>query len=239
VRVRLSEGIVTIGGMAKGAGMIQPDMATTLCFLTTDAAIAPALLDQALHRAIGGSFNRITVDGDTSTNDSAIVMANGAAEVEVSAGDDFELFVVGLSEVALKLAKDVVRDAEGGTKLLEIRVHGAADDAEASRAAYTIANSPLVKTAFYGCQANWGRILAAAGRAGVEMVEATTDIAFNGVQVARGGMPVVANMAAAESELRGDEIVVDVELAVGDGAATVWTSDFTEEYIRINGSYIS
>jgi len=141
--------------------------------------------------------------------------------------------------VALDLAKMIVRDAEGGTKLIAIRVEGALDDAEARRAAFTIANSPLVKTAFYGCQANWGRIIAAAGRAGVAMNEAATEIWFNDIRVVRDGLAVARDLRAAEAEMRKPEVAVRVNLGVGTGQALVWTSDLTEEYIRINGSYIS
>ena len=239
-RVQLEGGEVTIGGMSKGAGMIHPDMATTLCFLTTDAVIAAPVLQEALKLAIDNSLNCVTVDGDTSTNDSAILLANGASGAEVASdGDDFAAFSAGLGAVALELAKMLVRDAEGGTKLIQVTVDGAADEEEARRAANTIATSPLVKTAFYGCQANWGRIIAAAGRAKVKMVESATDIWFNGVLVAQGGLVVDENLAAAEAELRKPEVDVRIRLAAGDATATVWTSDFTEEYIRINGSYIS
>ncbi|MEE2777732.1 MAG: bifunctional glutamate N-acetyltransferase/amino-acid acetyltransferase ArgJ [Acidobacteriota bacterium] len=239
-RIRLAGGEVVVGGMSKGAGMIHPDMATTLCFLTTDAAVPAPVLQEALGAAIDGSFNCITVDGDTSTNDTALALANGAAGVEVpDSGPDFDAFVAGLAAVALELAKMVVRDAEGGTKLIGVTVEGAADAAEAKRAANTIATSPLVKTAFYGCQANWGRIIAAAGRASVAMVEAETRIWFNSVLVAEGGMVVDDNLAAAEAELRKPNVDVRIDLASGAAATTVWTSDLTEEYIRINGSYIS
>jgi glutamate N-acetyltransferase/amino-acid N-acetyltransferase len=239
-RVRLGEGEVTIGGMTKGAGMIHPDLATTLCFLTTDAAVGPEALHSALVQAVGVSYNAITVDGDTSTNDSVVVLANGASGVRIDSGTgEYERFVEALSTVALELAKMIVRDAEGGTKLIAIRVEGAASDDEARRAAFTIANSPLVKTAFYGCQANWGRILAAAGRAGVAMDESACGVWFNDIQVVRGGLAVGGDLRAAEAEMRKPEVAVRVALGVGAGAALVWTSDLTEEYIRINGSYIS
>jgi len=240
VRFKVAKGEVTIGGMAKGVGMIQPDMATTLCFLTTDAAIDPPLLQATLHQAIEGSFNRVTVDGDTSTNDCAILLANGASGLRIEEGTlEYDSFCTALASITVELAKMLVRDAEGGTKVIALTVEGAKDDEEALRAAFTIANSPLVKTAFYGCQANWGRVLAAAGRADVEMDEARSDIWFNGIQVARGGLAVAENMALAEVELRKPEIDVRLSLGAGSGRATVWTSDLTEEYVRINGSYIS
>jgi glutamate N-acetyltransferase/amino-acid N-acetyltransferase len=231
---------VTIGGMTKGAGMIQPNMATTLCFVTTDAGVSAETLQAALRTAVAGSYNSITVDGDTSTNDAVIVLANGASGVRVENGTgEHEAFVEALSSVLLELAKMIVRDAEGGTKVIAIRVEGARDDEEARRAAFTIANSPLVKTAFYGCQANWGRILAAAGRAGVAMNEAKSGVWFNDIRVVRDGLAVGRDMRAAEAEMRKPEITVRVDLGVGEGRGQVWTSDLTEEYIRINGSYIS
>ena len=239
-RVRLGEREVTIGGMTKGAGMIHPNLATTLCFLTTDAAVRADALQSALRSAVAVSYNAITVDGDTSTNDAVVLLANGASGVDVETGTpEYDSFVLALTAVALELAKMIVRDAEGGTKLISIRVEGAASDDEARRAAFTIANSPLVKTAFYGCQANWGRILAAAGRAGVRMDETKSEVWFNDVRVVRDGLAVGRDLRAAEVEMRKPEVAVRVGLGVGSGTALVWTSDLTEEYIRINGSYIS
>jgi glutamate N-acetyltransferase/amino-acid N-acetyltransferase len=239
-RFRAGDCEVTIGGMTKGAGMIHPDLATTLCFLTTDAGMAAEPLQAALRAAVAGSYNSITVDGDTSTNDSVVVLANGASGAQIERGTPaYETFVEALSTVTLELAKMIVRDAEGGTKLIAIRVEGARDDGEARRAAFTIANSPLVKTAFYGCQANWGRILAAAGRAGVAMNEAASEVWFNDIRVVHDGLAVGRDLRAAEAEMRKPEVAVRVNLGVGSGQALVWTSDLTEEYIRINGSYIS
>jgi glutamate N-acetyltransferase/amino-acid N-acetyltransferase len=239
-RFRVGDAVVTIGGMTKGAGMIQPNMATTLCFVTTDAQVAPDVLQAALRIAVDNSYNAITVDGDTSTNDSVIVLANGASGARIEVGTpEHDQFRDALSSVLLELAKMIVRDAEGGTKLMAIQVEGARDDEEAKRAAFTIANSPLVKTAFYGCQANWGRIIAAAGRAGVAMNESKCGIWFNDVRVVRDGLAVGRDLKAAEAEMRKPEVTVKVDLGVGSGTALVWTSDLTEEYIRINGSYIS
>jgi glutamate N-acetyltransferase/amino-acid N-acetyltransferase len=239
-RFRVGDQEVTIGGMTKGAGMIQPNMATTLCFVTTDAGVDAATLQAALRVAVDGSYNSISVDGDTSTNDSVIVLANGASGIRIENGTpEHDAFVEALSMVTLELAKMIVRDAEGGTKVIEIEIQGARDDEEAKRTAFTIANSPLVKTAFYGCQANWGRILAAAGRAGVEMNEGRSGVWFNDVRVVRDGLAVGRDLRAAEAEMKKPEVTVRVDLGVGEGRARVWTSDLTEEYIRINGSYIS
>jgi glutamate N-acetyltransferase/amino-acid N-acetyltransferase len=229
---------VTIGGMAKGAGMIHPNMATTLCFLTTDASVPPAVLRGALKRAVQESFNSITVDGDTSTNDTVLLLANGCAGgVPITNGESLTRFTVGLTLVAGELARMVVRDGEGATKLVEISVEGAASDLEARQAAMTVANSLLVKTALHGGEPNWGRILAALGRSGVEMNEETTDVSFGALGVVRGGLGVPGVWDAAAAALEEKEVSIRIRLAVGNGAAKVWTSDLSEEYVRINGSY--
>jgi glutamate N-acetyltransferase/amino-acid N-acetyltransferase len=229
---------VTIGGMAKGAGMIHPNLATTLCFLTTDASVPPAVLRGALKRAVSESFNAITVDGDTSTNDTVLLLANGlAGGPSITNGESLTRFTEGLTRVAGELARMVVRDGEGATKLVEIAVEGAASDLEARQAAMTVASSLLVKTALHGGDPNWGRILAALGRSGVEMNEATTDVSFGDLSVVRGGLGVPGIASAAAAVLQEKEITVRIGLKVGDGHARVWTSDLSEEYVRINGSY--
>jgi glutamate N-acetyltransferase/amino-acid N-acetyltransferase len=229
---------VTIGGMAKGAGMIHPNMATTLCFLTTDASVPPAVLRGALKRAVQESFNSITVDGDTSTNDTVLLLANGCAGgAPITNGEALTRFTAGLTLVAGELARLVVRDGEGATKLVEISVEGAASDLEARQAAMTVANSLLVKTALHGGEPNWGRILAALGRSGVEMNEETTDVSFGALGVVRGGLGVPGVWDAAAAALEEKEVSIRIRLAVGNGAAKVWTSDLSEEYVRINGSY--
>ena len=239
--LRTTDGVIKLGGITKGAGMIQPNMATTLSFLTTDAALPAALLQASLENAIEGSFNRITVDGDTSTNDCALLLSNGASGVSLEKGSkDLELFQQVLAKICVALAKMVVRDGEGATKLVEVTVTGARSEPEARRAAFTIANSPLVKTALYGCQLNWGRVIASAGRANVDMCEDRTNVWFNEHLVARGGTAVELDLVAATRELEEEsEIGVRIDLGVGESRATVWTCDLTEEYIRINGSYIS
>ena len=231
---------VTIGGMAKGAGMIHPNLATTLCFLTTDAAVPPPVLRRALARAAADSFNAITVDGDTSTNDTVLLLANGrAGGPPITNGEALRRFTAALTLVAGELARMVVRDGEGATKLVEIAVEGAASELEARQAAMTVANSLLVKTALHGGEPNWGRILAALGRSGVEMREETTDVSFGGLEIVRGGLGVTGVWEAAASALEGKDISIRIRLGVGDGAAKVWTSDLSEEYVRINGSYTS
>ena len=238
VRLEIGGVPVTIGGMAKGAGMIHPNMATTLCFLTTDAALPPAVLRLALTRAAADSFNSITVDGDTSTNDTVLLLANGrAGGAPITNGAELTRFTAGLTAVASELAKMVVRDGEGATRLIAIEVSGALSDAEAHQAAMTVANSLLVKTALHGGDPNWGRILAALGRSGVEMAEERTDVLFGDLTVVQGGLgvPGIANAAAAA--LAGSEVTVKIRLGIGSGASRVWTCDLSEEYVRINGSY--
>jgi glutamate N-acetyltransferase/amino-acid N-acetyltransferase len=229
---------VTVGGMAKGAGMIHPNLATTLCFLTTDAALPSAVLRRALTRAVAASFNSITVDGDTSTNDTVLALANGrAGGPPITNGESLSRFTAGLTAVAAELARMVVRDGEGATKLVSITVEAAASDAEAHQAAMTVANSLLVKTALHGGEPNWGRILAALGRSGAEMAEETTDVFFGDLAVVRGGLGVAGVWDAAAAALEEKEIAIRIGLGVGTGVACVWTSDLSEEYVRINGSY--
>lgn len=231
---------VTIGGMAKGAGMIHPDMATTLGFLTTDAALPVDVLREALRETIDGSFNAITVDGDTSTNDAVFLLANGRSGAPaIEGGPALERFTEGLSWVAGRLARMVVEDGEGATRVAEIVVDGALDDAEARRAAFQVANSLLVKTALHGGDPNWGRIMAALGSAGVELEEGRTRIRIGDALVVQRGVGVPGNVERAARALAGGAVVIRIDLGVGDGRARVWTSDLSEEYVRINGSYSS
>lgn len=246
--VRLSGGTIVVGGMAKGAGMIHPDMATMLAVVTTDLDRAPADLDADLRLAADASFNRISVDGDTSTNDSLIVLANGASGVALgaaAAAADVAVWRAALVTVCQDLARQIVRDGEGVRRLAVIEVVGAADDAAAHRVANTIATSPLVKTAFAGGDPNWGRIVAAAGRSGVAVDPERVGLAFapgeagDGapVVVLRAGLPTEFDEAAAAAILGGDAFRVRLDLGLGPGAATVWTGDLTEDYIRINADY--
>jgi len=238
-RVHLPDGVVTVGGMAKGAGMIHPQLATTLAFLTTDAALSSGRLREALERAADASFNRITVDGDTSTNDSLIALANGLSGRSCEEGEAFWAFTEALTWVAQELAKMVVRDGEGAERLVRVEVTGAQDDSEARRAAYAVATSLLVKTMLHGAEPNWGRVLAAVGRAGVEMDEASTRIWFGPVEVVRDGVGNKEVLEAAAEALRQPEVTIRVDLGVGSGAWHVWTCDLGETYVRINGSYIT
>ncbi len=235
-RVATRQGGYVVGGMAKGSGMIHPDMATTLGFVTTDAAVPPATLRACLRRAIEASFNRISVDGDTSTNDMVAVLANGASGVEVDAGGT-EAFENALTGVLVDLAKAVARDGEGATKLIEVDVRGARDDADALRVARTISGSPLVKTAVHGADANWGRIVAAAGRAGAEVEPETMRVAISGVEVLRPGFVSQFSEEEARARMLRDTVVLEVDLGLGEGRAVTWTCDLTHGYVDINASY--
>ncbi|CAG0933428.1 bifunctional glutamate N-acetyltransferase/amino-acid acetyltransferase ArgJ [Geobacter sp.] len=230
----------TIAGIAKGAGMIMPNMATMLAFIVTDAAVDPAWLRTVFAAGVERSFNAITVDGDTSTNDTAIIMANGAAGNPMLSGgsEGAADFVRLLDEVLLTLAKLIVKDGEGATKFVEIAVKGARTDADAKRAAMAVANSCLVKTAFFGQDANWGRIFAAVGYSGAEVEPDRAELFFDDVQMVRNGV-----FAGGHAEARGTEVLkkkefsVIVDLHLGDGEATVYTSDLSYDYVKINADY--
>jgi glutamate N-acetyltransferase/amino-acid N-acetyltransferase len=241
VQLRLGQGNseVTIGGIAKGAGMIHPDLATQLCFLATDAAVEPAFLRQALKRAADVSFNMITVDGDTSPNDSAIILANGlAANEPVSGGGpDAVEFEKALAEVCVFLAKSLVRDAEGATKLIEVIVDGALTPTQARAGARTVAGSPLVKAAVYGSDPNWGRVMAALGRSGIEMADSRTDLYIGDVCLVKGGIAEPFDEQQVSSLLDKSEVFIRACLNVGDASATAWGCDLTEEYVKINAEY--
>jgi glutamate N-acetyltransferase/amino-acid N-acetyltransferase len=231
---------VTVGGMAKGAGMIHPRLATTLCFLTTDASVPAPVLQHALQRAVAESFNRITVDGDTSTNDTVLVLANGRAGAPpVEDERDLERFTEALTVVAQDLARMVVRDGEGAQRLVEVVVEGAADPRDAERAAFAVATSLLVKTMLHGGEPNWGRVVAAVGYSGAEVEERRVAVWFGDVQVVRGGVGVEGVFHQAAQALRQPEVRIRVDLGLGPGRARVWTCDLGEEYVRINGSYIT
>lgn len=228
---------VRIGGACKGSGMIAPNMATMLAFLTTDAKISPKALDAALRRAVDVSFNCMTVDGDTSTSDQCILLASGAAANAPLSGDDFEAFVAALSEVCITLAKKVARDGEGATKLVEVRVTGAPSDADAKKVGRTIAESPLVKTALFGNDPNWGRLMMAAGRAGVPFDPDNASATLAGIEVFKNGVPAAFDKTAASEAMKTEEVLVTVDLGAGNGKATFYTCDFSYEYVKINAEY--
>ena len=235
-RVTIKGRTITIGGMAKGAGMIDPMMATMLAFVTTDAVVPRPLLDRALRDGVNDTFNAITVDGECSTNDCVLLLANGASEAIV---DDscYEAFAHALRMVCLRLALGIVRGGEGATKLVTVTVTGGASAAEARRAAKAIANSPLVKTALHGGDPNWGRLIAVAGRAGVELDLAHAAVAIGPVVLFKGGRPFDAAAGEAADYLKNDEVSVSVDLGAGAATAVVWTCDLSAEYVRINAEY--
>lgn len=240
-KVTIAGHVVTMTGIAKGAGMIRPDMATMLGFVATDAAVPAGILQSCLRQAAERSFNRITVDGDTSTNDACVLLASGRSPVRIDelAGAAGRQFQRAVDEVCLELAQKIVRDAEGATKFMTIDVHGAASEPEALEAAYTVAHSPLVKTAFFASDPNWGRILAAVGRAKIARLDVErVSIHLNGVCVVRnGGLAPDYSEAKGAAVMREAEITVLIDLGMGQAAAQVWTCDFSHDYVRINAEY--
>jgi glutamate N-acetyltransferase/amino-acid N-acetyltransferase len=242
VHVEIAGRSVALGGMAKGAGMIHPRMATTLAVVTTDAAVAPPLLQQSLRAAVERSFNRISVDGDTSTNDTIFLLATGASGAPVlhSPQDEgFAAFQDALQTLTCHLARLVVRDGEGATKVVEVVITGAASDEDARRAGEAIATSPLVKTALHGMEPNWGRILAAVGRSGAEVDPARVRVSVGGVRLVEGGVGSGERMAAAAEAMRAAEFRLEVDLGVGEGTWNGWTCDLTEAYVRLNSGYMT
>ncbi|HEY9199617.1 MAG TPA: bifunctional glutamate N-acetyltransferase/amino-acid acetyltransferase ArgJ [Gammaproteobacteria bacterium] len=239
-RVRIDGTDVTLTGIAKGAGMIRPDMATMLSFIATDAAVPQALLQRALVEAVNASFNRITVDGDTSTNDSCVLIATGAAGATVrDPGAGYAAFAAALTELCSELAQAIVRDGEGATKFITIEVAEGGAAQECLDVAYTIAHSPLVKTALFASDPNWGRILAAVGRAGVR------DLVLENVRVYLGDVCIVSaggrdpayTEAAGQAVMNREEILIRVLLGRGDACERVWTTDFSYDYVKINAEY--
>jgi glutamate N-acetyltransferase/amino-acid N-acetyltransferase len=236
-RVMIEGREVVIGGMAKGSGMIEPMLATMLGFVTTDASVPLPLLQRALHDAVNATFNAITVDGECSTNDTLMLLANGRSGAVIGEAT-YGAFVEGLSAVCLELAKGIVRGGEGATKLITVLVTGAASDSDARRAAKAIANSPLVKTAIHGGDPNWGRLIAVAGRAGVAFELSRAVVAIGSIVLFEHGRPHDERAPAAAVYLKGKDLTVSVDLgAGGDAAATVWTCDLSAEYVRINADY--
>ena len=233
--------VFTIGGMAKGSGMIMPNMATMISGITTDAPVAPDVLHAALKQAVSNSFNKVTVDSDTSTNDCCFLFASGAA---APGAQPFQLgsaalaaFQHALDAVCGTLARAMAADGEGATRLITVRVAGAADDAQADAAARTIANSPLVKTAIFGHDANWGRIAGAVGRSGAKFRQEDVSIDIMGLPVMRAGLPVPFSEEEALRRFERPEIDIDVDLGAGTARTVMWTCDFSHEYVTINGDY--
>ena len=234
----LSAGTVRIGGVAKGSGMIHPNMATLLAFVTTDAAVESGDLQRIVSRAADTTFNAISVDGDTSTNDTLLVLANGASGVTPK-GADLAAFEEGVRAVCADLARMIVADGEGATKVFEVRVRGAASSADSRLAARTITNSNLVRTAIHGGDPNWGRVLAAAGRSGARVDDRKASVRIGDLFVYRSGAPLVVADADVRALFAADAIEIEVTLGLGDGEATAWGCDMSAEYVRINAEYMT
>ena len=231
---------VKLAGIAKGAGMIQPNMATMLGFITTDAAISAPVLQQALKQAVNVSFNMVCVDGDTSTNDMVVMLANGLAANELIDSvdhSDFAAFQEALTSICTFLAKQVAHDGEGSTKFLELTVKGARNFDEGKQVAMAIAKSPLVKTAFFGEDPNWGRILCAVGYAGIPLDPTKVSLSIGGIQIVDQGLGASYDAQALKKIMAEPEIAVTVDIATGSTAVTVWSCDFSYEYVKINGEY--
>jgi glutamate N-acetyltransferase/amino-acid N-acetyltransferase len=238
VRVQTPDGAFQVGGIAKGAGMIEPLMATMLGFVTTDADIAPALLHRVLASVVDRTFNAITVDGECSTNDTVLALASGASGVTIGGGGGEDALIAGLEAVCRELALMIVRGGEGATKLVAVRVTGAASAAAAKQAARTVANSPLVKTAVHGGDPNWGRLVAATGRSGVPFDLGHARVRIGPAVLFRDGQPFDGEAPRAAEYLRGTDIDIEIDLGTGGPhEGTVWTCDLSAEYVRINGEY--
>lgn len=232
---------VTITGISKGAGMIKPNMATMLGFVATDAELPQALLQTLMRDGTERSFNAITIDGDTSTNDACVLVATGRSGVRIEGGRALAAFTEALNAVLISLAQQIIRDGEGATKFVTVQVEGGQDEAECRRVGFAVAESPLVKTALYASDPNWGRILAAIGRAGVDDLDVTgVSVHINGVLIAeRGGRAASYTEEAGVQVMRQQDITIAIGLGRGKAAARLWTTDFSEEYVRINADYRS
>jgi glutamate N-acetyltransferase/amino-acid N-acetyltransferase len=237
-RIKIGGRTITIAGICKGAGMIQPNMATMLGFIITDAAIDKSALSAALRKAVNRSFNRITIDGDMSTNDTVLIMANGTSGNRTirSRTRDYETFAASLGELTYELSEMIARDGEGASKFVEVEVRNAKTEKEAEKGAFAIANSLLVKTAIYGNDANWGRLLCALGYSGISMKEEKTDVYLNGLLVAKNGLATGVDQEA-NATMKNKELKILLDLHAGKGSAKVLTCDLTEDYIRINAEY--
>jgi len=227
----------TLSGVAKGAGMIHPDMATMLCFLTTDAVVDAEFLQTGLKKAVDNSFNMITVDGDTSPSDTVVILANGMAGNQILDIGNGRIFQQALNDVCLYLAKSIAKDGEGATKLIEVVVEGAISETEARLAARTIASSPLVKTAIHGNDPNWGRVLSALGRSGAKVFEEKLDAYIGQICVMKQGNPLPFDKQQASDILNKQEVLLRVNLNIGQSKATAWGCDLSSEYVNINSAY--
>jgi glutamate N-acetyltransferase/amino-acid N-acetyltransferase len=237
-KVKIGNKMGSIAGICKGAGMICPHMATMLCFIMTDIAVHPRTLDRTLHDAVKRTFNRLTIDGDMSTNDTVLIMANGMLGNPpiTEKSESYGAFKNSLDEVTYGLSRLIAQDGEGATKLVEIEVNGARSETDAEKAAFSVANSNLVKTAIYGNDANWGRIMAALGYSGADIREEKVDISFGRVKVVKNGLAAGRDAEAGEV-LKKKHIKIVIDLNIGRSSAKVLTCDMTEEYIRVNADY--
>lgn len=236
VAVEINGQEVIVGGMAKGSGMIAPNMATMLAVITTDAIIASQDLNILLKEAVDKSFNSITVDGDTSTNDMVVVLANGESGVNID-HDNIDVFQSAIEQVCIELAKLIVRDGEGATKFIEIDVIGADDDSDAKKVAMAIANSNLVKTAFFGQDANWGRIVAAVGYSSAAVDQTKVDVYYGDEKLVEDGGVIAYDTGKVDRAIKAKDINIKVDLKLGGGKARVWTCDFSYDYVKINAEY--
>ena len=238
-----ADNVYTIGGMCKGSGMIMPNMATMIAVITTDAPVEPAALHALLLSTVKQTFNKVTVDSDTSTNDTCIMLASGAAAADaepiVEGSDAFDELAFAVHEVCESLARNIAADGEGASKLVTVNVTGAVNDEEADIAARAVANSPLVKTCIAGHDCNWGRVAMALGKCGVKFNQEDVSIDMMGMPVCRDGLTVPFDEDEALRRFEAPEIVISADLGAGDAATTVWACDLTHEYISINGDYRS
>ncbi len=235
--VVIQEKTITLAGMAKGSGMIAPNLATMLCFVVTDAGVSSVDLKTALVRAAKRSFNCVTVDGDMSTNDTILILANDAAETGLLSGSDLEQFNTALEQVCISLARQVARDGEGATKLITIQVAGARDEDEGRTVGLSVANSNLVKTAVFGRDPNWGRILCAMGYAGIHFDPDNVTVSVAGIPIYADGAGIAFDHAHAVEALEAEDVVIDIDLRSGDAESVIYTCDLTYDYIRINAEY--
>jgi glutamate N-acetyltransferase/amino-acid N-acetyltransferase len=228
-----------IGGIAKGSGMIHPQMGTLLCFLATDARVDMGFLTHALKKAVDISFNMVSIDGDTSPNDTVLLMANGLAGGETIGQNTKQaaVFQQALDQLCIYLAKAIARDGEGATRLIEVTVDGAASMADARLVARTAVSSPLVKAAVHGGDPNWGRIIAAAGRSGAQVLETGTDLSIGGIRLVKGGSPLSFDRSLVAKALKNDEVPITINLNLGRAKATAWGCDLSQEYVTINSRY--
>lgn len=239
VKFDIGDAEVHMGAIAKGSGMIRPNMATMLCYITTDLNIEQSLLQKALSTCVEKSFNMISVDGDMSTNDTVVVLANGLAGNKkiTEENADYDIFCSNLMALCVELAKEIAADGEGASKFLTINVKGAKSFADAKTVGMAVANSPLVKTAFFGEDPNWGRVICAVGYSGADMVPEKTVVKFGGITIFDCGVGAQYDNEALVKVMRENDIVIDIELNLGDSDATVWTCDLSYEYVKINGEY--